>query len=312
MSQMSLVNIRDIGSDALQQFAKGYEPQVGFVGDLLFPIIETPKRFGDIVVFGDEAYTVTDTRRAPGAVTKRMQISVSGEKYILEDRSLEAIVPVEIEEEMAFVVPQFVENSVAIVQDKMALEKEKVASVLATTAGNYPYANKTTLSGENQFSHANSSPFAVIDAGKEAVRSKSGRKPNIMVVAPKVLTVLRNHAKVLDRLSTASDRPPATLAQLAALFEVDQVVEGGAIEKVNGTSVDLWGKNILLAYSAPKTLAQRGSQTYGVTYQLMGRPIVEPAYIERSIKSAVYPVSDAWQRVLVGNTSGYLVSAAVA
>lgn len=312
MSQMSLTDVSNIGSDALQQFAKGWSPQSGFVGDLLFPVIPTNKRFGNIVVFGDEAYTVMDTRRAPGANTKRMKISVSGEKFMLEDRSLEAVVEAEFVDEVVLVVPQFVENSILAVKDIMALEKEKIAAVLATTPTNYPTGNKDELSGENQFSHANSSPFAVVDAAKEAVRSKTGQRPNLMVLAPKVLSVLRNHPKVLDRISTASDRNPATLAQLSALFEVERVVEAGAIEKSGTTRVDLWGKSMLLAYSAPQTLAQRGGQTYGVTYQLDGRPFVERYYEERNIKSVLYPVTDAYQRVLVGNTAGYLISAAVA
>lgn len=297
----------------LTAVARGYEPQVGFVGDLLFPTIPVDSRVGEIIVFGSEAFTVTDTRRAPGSNTKRLQIAYSGENYSLLDHSLEALVPIELEEEAAQVGIELASNSIATVQDKMALEKEKKASLLATTAGNYPDSNKATLSGGNQFSHADSNPFAIIDTAKEAIRSKTGRRPNVMALGPLVLKALRNHAKVLDRISTASDRPPATIAQLQALFEIDQIVEAGAVEAATGGGfADMWGKFALLAYSAPKTLAQRGSMSYGLTYQLRSRPVVEQGYADRNAKSMAYPVTDAYQRVLVGNTAGYLISAAVA
>lgn len=312
MSQMTAKQARLV-SPILTAVARGYESQAGFVGELLFPTIQVPSRTGAIVVFGSDAFTVTDTRRAPGANTKRLQTSYSSQNYALVDHSLEALVPIEIEEEASQVGIDQAAGSIATVQDKMDLEKEKAAAILATTAANYPTGNKATLSGADQFSDANSDPFAIIDAAKEAIRSKTGRRPNTMALGPLVLKALRNHAKVLDRLSTATDRPPATIAQLQALFEIEKIAEAGAVEAVAGGGfADMWGKFALLAYSAPKTLAQRGSMSYGLTYQLATRPVVEEGYADRNAKSMAYPVTDAYQRVLVGNTAGYLLSAAVA
>ena len=312
MSQMNAKQARLV-NPVLTAVARGYESQTGFVGELLFPTIQVQSRTGTIVVFGSDAFTVTDTRRAPGASTKRLQISYGSENYALVDRSLEALVPIEIEEEAAQVGIDQVANSIATVQDKMDLEKEKAAAILATTAANYPAGNKATLSGADQFSHADSDPFAIVGVAKQAIRSKTGRRPNVMALGPSVLGALRTHPKVLDRLSTASDRPPATIAQLQALFEIDQIVEAGAVEAATGGGfADMWGKFALLAYSAPKTLAQRGSMSYGLTYQLATRPVVEDGYADRNAKSMAYPVTDAYQRVLVGNTAGYLLSAAVA
>lgn len=302
-----------VADPILTAVARGHEAQSGFVGDLLFPTVQVEQRAGRIIVFGNDAYTVTDTRRAPGTNTKRMQISYGSENYSLVDHSLEALVPVELQEEAQHISIDLAAQSVATVQDKMDLEKEQKASLLATTAGNYPTGNKAALSGADQFSHPDSNPFAVIGSAKEAIRSKIGKRPNLLVLGPAVLSALRTHAAVLDRLSTAADRPPATLAQLQALFEIERIVEGDAVEATAGGGfADLWGKNAVLAYTPVRSLAQRGSLSFGYTYQLASRPVVEQGYADRSAKSMVYPVTDAYQRMLVGNTAGYLISNAAA
>lgn len=297
----------------LTAIARGFEPETSLVGDLLFPVVQCDSRTGQLVVFGNEAFQVQSTKRAPGTNVPRTQISYGSDKFVLADHGLDAQVPVEIGQEAQQVGIDMAANSVFAVQNKLALEREKEAAVLSQTADNYPTSNKTTLSGSNQWSHADSNPFAVVDAGKKAVRAKIGRRPNLMVVGPNVLSALRNHPKVLDRLSTASDRAPATVQQLQALFEVDQIVEGVATENTGSdTWADLWGNNAVLAYTVPKSLAQRGSMCYGYTYQLAGMPQVGQGYWDSSVRSMVYPVDECYSRYLVGNIAGYLITDAVA
>jgi len=297
----------------LTAVARGYESQFPLVSNILFPVVPVQQRGGTIITFGREQFQVIDTRRAPGADTKSIDIGYGNGRYSLVDNRLMGKVPVEIMDE-ASAVPgiDLAGKTVSVVQDKMSLEREVNSATLARAAGAYGSGNKVTLSGADFWTHVDSNPFVVVEAAKEAVRKKIGRRPNVMVLGPTVLSALRIHPKVLDKLSTATDRTPATVAQLQALFEIDRIVEGQAITDTAGTFSDVWGNDAILAYVTPKSLQEMGSQNYGYTYQLAGRPIVEEGYLDRSKNSYMYPVSDASQVVLTSADSGYLIKAAVA
>ena len=297
----------------LTAIARGYESQFPLVANTLFPIVPVNARGGTIITFGREQFQVVDTRRAPGADTKSVEIGYGSGKYSLTDNRLMGKVPVEHMEEAAAVPGiDLASRAIVVVQDKMSLEREVHAASLARSASAYVAANKTTLSGADLWTASTSNPFTVIEAGKEAIRKKIGRRPNVMVLGPVVLSALRMHPLVLDKLSTATDRTPATLLQLAALFEVATIIEGNAIVDTAGTFGDVWGNDAILAYVTPKSLQEMGSQNYGYTYQLSGRPDVEESYLDRSKNSFMYPVSDASQAVLTSADSGYLIKNAVA
>lgn len=311
MSQMTPAQARVI-DPILTAVARGYESQQNLIHEVLFPCIDVVARGGTIISFGREAFQVIDTRRAPGSDTKSIQIGYSGGKYALVDNRLMGKVPVEnLEEANAVPGIDLAGNTIRVVQDNMALEREQHAATLARAAGSYGSGNKTTLSGGNLWTDPASNPFAIVEAAKEAVRKKIGKRPNFMELGPTVLSALRIHPKVLDRMSTASDRPPATIVQLQALFEIAQIMEGGAIVDTNGTFSDIWGNDAIVAYTIPKSLADRGSQSYGYTYCLKDRPIVEMPYWDASKASWMYPVSDASQVIMTSADSGYLIKNAV-
>lgn len=313
MPQMNPSQARVI-DPILTEVARGYGGNQAPVADVLFPVVTVGQRGGRIISFGPDDFKLVSTLRAPGANTKRVQFGYSSGNFSLVDYSLEGAVPIELMQE-ASAVPgiDMGANAVRVVRNRMSLEREKQCADLALDATAYAAGNKTTLAGANQWDKsATSNPFPDINAGKDAVRSQIGVRPNVLVLGPTVLSALRSHPKVLERLSTASDRPPATLAQLAALFEVERIVEGASIYH-NGTQfMDVWGKFALLAYTTPASLAEMGSPNFGYTYQLGGYPAVEEAYYERNTKTWYYPVTDARQPVLAGASAGYLISAAVA
>jgi hypothetical protein len=298
----------------LTEVARGYRSNASPVADILFPSVTVGQRGGRVISFGPDDFKLVGSARAPGSNTKRASFGYTSAAFALVDYSLEGAVPIELMQE-AQAVPGIDLGAGAVrrVRNLMALEREKAAADLALNAASYAAGNKITLAGNDQWDvvHADSDPFADINTGREAIRSQTGSRPNVLVVGPKVLTALRSHAKVLDRLSTATDRPPATLAQLAALFELEQVVEGGAVYHDGTAFVDVWGTKALLAYTTPASLAEMGSPNFGYTYQLEGMPIVEEPYMDRNTKTWYYPVTDARQPQLVGALAGYLITDAV-
>lgn len=292
--------------------AQGYQ-NADMVGDALFPAVPVDARGGKIITFGREDFELYSTVRAPGSATKRVQFGYSGGNFALEDHSLEGVVPIENMQEAAAVPGiDLGRGALRRTQNIIALRKEKAQADLATTAGNYPAGNKVTLAGAQQWSDAASDPSADIEAGKEAVRAKIGKRPNTVALGPLVWSKLKYHGKLIDRIKYTS-RDSLTLEMLAALWEVKRVVVGDATYlTAAGVQTDVWGKFAVLAYTEIGTLADNGLPSYGYTYQLRGYPVVEMPYYERNPKSWIYPVSDALQPVIASNIAGYLISAAVA
>jgi hypothetical protein len=310
MNQMTPSQARVVDL-VLTEVARGYRSGRAAVANVLFPLVPVTSRGGKIISFSKDDFKLVSSIRAPGTNTKRVQFGYASEDFSLVDYRLEALTPYEIQEE-AVVVPgiDLIAMSIRKVQDAMAREREYAASVLARNADNYASSNKETLSGTGQWSDPASDPIADVLDAREVIRQQVGSRPNTLVLGPKVLTALRNHPKVLDRLSTSADRPPASMAQLSALFEVPQIVEGEEVYYDGTQFQDVWGNDAILAYTTPASLAEMGSPSYGYTYQLQGRPVVEEGYEDRSANSWVNPVADARKPYLVGASAGFIFKAA--
>ena len=206
-------------------------------------------------------------------------------------------------------------TAIAKVQAIIALRLEKAQADLATNAANYAASNKTTLAGTSRWSDLTtgvSDPVNDIEVAKDAVRQQIGREPDTVTLGASVLVKLRQHPKIIDRIKyTGRDVP--TLELLASLFGVQRVLVGKAVTATDaGVFSDVWGKSVVVAYTAMGTLADQGQPTYGYTYRLGGYPMVEQPYMDRNTKSWVYPVTDEVAPVIAGASAGYLISSAVA
>lgn len=299
----------------LSSVAQGYK-NAAMIASVLFPTVPVLARGGNIITFGKESFMLYQTQRAPGENTKRIRFGYAGAPYAIVDHSLEGMVPVEIEEE-AMSVPGIDLGAGAIngVQDLMLLGVEKRSADIARTAASYAASNKATLSGTDQWSDygTTSDPIDDVEAAKNAIRAATGKYPNVMAMGSAVMSKLKHHPKIVDRIKYTG-RDVATPELLASLFGVQQVVEGAAIYSNDaGTAFsDVWGKDVVLAYTPTASVAQQGLPSYGYTYQLRGYPVVEEPYYDRSAKSWVYPVTRSEAPVLASAAAGFLFTNAVA
>ncbi len=313
MTQMTTGQARVI-DPILTTAAQGYQ-NAEFIGVKLFPKVPVQQRGGKVITFGREDFRMYATGRTPGSNTKRVQFGHAGAPFALEQHALEGVVPFEHMEE-ASRVPGIDLGSGAVrkTQDIIGLRLEYAQALLATTPANYAASNKTALATIDQWSDysGTSDPVDDVNVAIEAVRAKIGRRPNMVAMGAAVFSKLKNHPKVIDRIKYTG-RDSATPELLASLFGVKEVVVGDAVyENDAGALVDVWGKNVVVAYTEVGGVADQGRPTYGYTYQLGGYPLVEQAYQDRNAKSWVYPVTDEVAPVIAGADAGYLISAAVA
>jgi hypothetical protein len=314
MAQLSPSQARVI-DPVLSTIAQGYQNSE-MIAQALFPTVPVGLRGGNIITFGKEAFMLYASQRAPGENTKRVSFGYAGSAYALADYSLEGLVPMEVQQEASNGPGiDLGQGAVYSVSAIMALRLEKQAADIARTAASYAAANKVTLSGTGQWSDftGTSQPIQNIETAKEAVRAATGKRPNTIVMGAAVMAKLRQHPIIVDRMKYTG-RDVATTEILAALFGVQKVVVGDAIYSNDaGTAfTDVWGKDVVVAYTELGSLRAQGLPSYGYTYQLNGYPLVEEPYYDRSAKSWIYPVTRAEAPVLASASAGYLITNAVA
>ena len=91
------------------------------------------------------------------------------------------------------------------------------------------------------------------------------------------------------------------------------MLEGSGIWSTDaGVITDIWGKDVVLAYTSTASMQSMGLPSYGYTYNLSGYPQVEEPYYDRNSKSWIYPVTRAEAPVMAAPSAGYLITNAVA
>lgn len=315
MGQMTPAQARVV-DPVLTTICQGFK-QANLVGFSLFPRVPVMLRAGKILQFRKEDFMLYNAKRSPGQNTKRLQIGYDGIPFALDDYSLEALVPVEIQQEgeRAQVPINVSTASVAKIDHALALGLEVSQANLARTYANYAASNRVTKSGSGQWSdYASgvSDPGGDIETARDAIRAAIGLRGNTVVLGYAAYAKARSHPKTLDRIKYTG-RDSATPELLAQLWNVDRVIVGEAVYATDaGVFGDVWGRDVIVAYTDTATVADQGVPTYGYTYTLDGYPLVEESYYDRSAKSEVFPVDRAEAAVVACQSAGYMIKDAVA
>ncbi|MDR2711084.1 MAG: hypothetical protein LBB65_07165 [Burkholderiales bacterium] len=289
----------------LSNIARGYRNDA-FVGMALFPRVTVTVSGGQILQFGKEAFMKYETRRAPGAATKRIDFGYEGMPFALENHALEALVPIEWQRD-ARAVPgvDLATRAIALTQAVTARQLEEQQATLATTAANYPAANVETLTGAGSLG-AISNITEWIDSKKELIRSGIAQYPNKMFIGPKVFNVLRNLAAVRDNFKWTTSAS-ITVAMLAQFLDIPQIFVGRAVGSDQaGNFGDIWGNDIVLAY-APDSPSGREEPSYGYTYTMEGHPAVKQPYFDDNRDSWVYGTKEERAPVIAGAAAAVLI-----
>lgn len=292
----------------LSTHAQGYR-NAEMIGHVIFPIANIPVRGMRVLKFGKESFRMKNSGRAPGGNTARVQYGYASDPVALVQDALEAVVPDEISEE-ASKVPgvDLASGSVDMVLDVFALGQEKRIADLVRDPAKYGANNKLALTGSDKWSDPSSDPSADVDIGKEQIRARIGRYPNLLTLGAQVFNVLKNHPKIKEQFKYTSSQS-LTADMLAKYFNVDKVIVGQAVYLPENASddedaQDVWGNDAILSFTP--TGSNFRVPAFGYTYRLNGHPLVETPYRERNAKSWIYPVTLDWSPELVGPDGGFL------
>lgn len=293
----------------LTNLAYGYHNNE-LIGDSLMPIVEIDKEAAKIPTFGRLAFRIPTTTRSLRGASNRLEPEDLGAIDVaLEEHDAEYAIDYRESNEASFPLRQY---ALSVIQDVIALDREKQIATLAQNEASYDSTNKVALSGTSQFSHKDSDPFAVFDAAKRAIKRTIGHKANVCVIAGDVWEVLKSHPKVIEKIKYVQ-KGVITPEIFAGLIDIDTVKIGEAVYEESGQLKDIWTKTVVLAY-VPKTADKKGTvyqPSFGYTVRRRKGLFVD-TYQESGGKLEVVRCTDIYKPHLVGKPAGYLVKGCIA
>jgi hypothetical protein len=315
MPSQSLSQSRVI-SPVNTSIAQGIQ-QNEYVGGFLFPQVPVDMRAGKIITFGREHFMQYEgMRRSPGANTPRVKFGYASGDYLLEDFSIEGTLPIENQQEQLATSKGYTIRGAEIAltgaRQIIDMRLEIAQAALATTVANYPSTNRVTLSAGSQFNDSAVDPVPVFTTAKAVVRANTGKPVNTMVIGDAALQPLLENPKILARLNYTGVNV-AGLDDLRRILRIPNIYVGNAIKADDAGAIsDVWGKDVVLAYTETGSMLEMGRPTFGYTYNLGGYPQAEDAYYENNNKTWFFPVSACEVPVIASSVAGYLIKNAVA
>jgi hypothetical protein len=257
----------------LTNVAIGYQ-NAAYIAELLFPTIPVKFQSGKHFVYDQGRFRVVPTKRSSGANSQEMQLKLTtGNPYFCEDHALKQFVLDEDVDNAQTPTDPFTDATENLMDLHLVARENEVATLITSTSN---LTNNVTLSGTSQWSdYSNSDPFADIELGKQTVHANIHQTPNILVIGKQAWDKLKLHPALIERIKYTG-RGPLTTDMVASLFELDQILVGGAAKntakegQTDATSY-IWGKDAVLLYKparvAPKTIA------LGLTYVWQGKTL---------------------------------------
>lgn len=278
----------------------------GFIGTSLFPIVKLKTRSGKVFKFGADDAELITTVRTPGASIAKTQPNHKLTPFHFDLHAFAELLPLEVMVPDSGVLDGGIDyDKLAIISAfrKMMLRLEYDAAQLARAADRYSSDNKVLLSGTSQWSHADSSPTTTIRTARQTIRSKIGFYPNIAALSDKAFSALQIHPDF-------SHVEAVTPAFLAALWNIERVVVGDAVYKEPSGMVDIWGGDVVLAYTVLDEFPDLMDSSYGCTHRLISYPQAELGF-DHKTNSNTYFLHDTRRLVMSNADAGFLIQNAV-
>ncbi len=262
----------------------------------------------------EDRFTIPDTKVGRKSAPNEVDFSATEVEASTQDCALDDPIP-QADIDNAPVNYDPLGNSAEGLTDLIMLDREKRVADLVFDAAQYATANKATLSGTSQWSDfTNSDPVANLMTGLDACIMR----PNVMVIGRAAFTKLAMHPKIAKAvLGNAGDVTIATRAQLAALFELEDVLVGegwlNTAKKGQAASMArVWGKHCALVYRN-RTANTRGGTTFGFTAQFGSRISGAEADSKIGMRGGQrVRVGESVKELITANDLGYFIQNAVA
>lgn len=302
------------------------QDQTKFIANKVFPVINVEKKSGVFMKYNredwnkDEAQKRADITESVGGGFDLSKDYYNADVYAFHmDIGDQAVAN-------AMTPLQPVAEATRFVAGRLLLRQEVdfAQSFFKTGVWGTDMVGHATTAGTNQFvqfsNTAVSDPMGVIELAKEGVAAKTGYDVNTMVIGRQVLSALKNHPEIIDRIKYTSAET-VTLELLARLFDVDRVFVGSSFVNTakEGQAESLqynFGKSILLTHSAqtPGLLTPSAGYTFawdGVS-DGSGLAIGTRSFYLQEKRALRVESESAWSNKIVASDLGVFLSNVVA
>lgn len=242
-----------------------------FIADKVFPIVPV-KRQADLYYIYEAGDFFRDEARVRGAISESAggDYDLKSDTYYCKKYAFHK--DVSPEERVNYDEPLDADKDAQIfVTQKMLIRREVewASSFFRPGVWSNEISGVESSPSDNQAVYWNldtSNPINDITTASVKMASRTGFRPNTLVLSPYVFNALKNHYDVLDRVKY-TETGVVTTSLLASLFEVDNVyVAWGVVNsaaKGESNNIDfIMGKNALLCYSNPNPSLRSPSAGY--------------------------------------------------
>lgn len=225
-----------------------------FIADRVFPNLPVNKQSDYFYKYLKGAWFRAEAGvRGPGGEARRGGYPLTSDTYSCLERAFAHPIPIELINNADVVLRPW-ETGVRFATNQVMLAKEILVSKLVCTAGNWTSSKDVEGGWAGTVDGAGNTFIEDVLTAKETIRRLIGTYPNVMIIEAKTFKEIKQEYTVLERIKyTGTQGAPAdvTTRTLAQLFELDEVLIGGAIyssaeETAEGddfTAVDLWETN---------------------------------------------------------------------
>lgn len=254
-----------------------------YIGQQLFPIVPVGKQSDKYYIIDQDSWLIVpDTKRSPKKAPNRVEFRVSSDSYFANNFALAGENAVE-DLANADVGLMLRENTVNMVTDALLRDYEvRVANKVTsgTNLGSY-----VSLSGATAWSDfVNSNPLSDVTTGHAFIENTTGIKANTMVIDANTLRVVRKHPVLLDMYKYTTGGL-LSMENLKDAFEIENVLVGKgiknmAVEGAAGSTVNIWGNNVIMAYVSPSAVS-RQTRSFGLTFRWTPPGLPAPMSVRR-------------------------------
>jgi len=263
--------------------AMGYRPD-GMIADMIMPIVTVQKQSDHYLIHSRaDKLRLENDKRSPGTRANIVSQSVSSDTYFCENYAFRY--PVTIEDK-ANADPAFVQTLIngraTYILDKLALGWEGRVADLVTNPSN---VGSSAAVNSSWVDYANSDVQGDIDTAINNVQDATGKKPNKLTLGLAAWRNARRNIPLRNIVNgTNNGGGYLTVQQFAAIFEVDQVLVGGAYKNTANEAQaesleNVWGDHVLVSYTQPNPTHENPSFAYAFRWQGNGLPA--PLVVER-------------------------------
>jgi hypothetical protein len=224
-----------------------------YIADMVAPRVRVNKQEFKYSKYSDDKFfnvpdTLVGRRSRPNELTLDASESVSATR----DYALDNPIPMaDVENSDERFDP--IGDGAALLAESIALDREQRVATKVFASGSYNALLRATLAGASQWSDITSTPIPVINDALD----QPLMRPNTLVFGQAGWTKFRSHPQIVEAvLGTAAKQGNVTRQAVAELFEVDEVIVGGA--RANSAKpgqtpslVRLWGKHMAMIYRSP-------------------------------------------------------------